>query len=133
MGAFPLSTQLCAGGARVVQTCPAGSCLRLLKTFLFVSLVLCARAAAAQAPERGVPLERVVCADDPSQTYALYLPSAYSPERQWSVIFAFHPAARGPLMVEKFRAAAEQYGYIVAASNNSRNGRTRSRRRRRRR
>ena len=25
-------------------------------------------------------------------------------------------------MVEKFRAAAEQYGYIVAASNNSRNG-----------
>ena len=73
-------------------------------------------------PERGVPIGRVACADDPSQTYALYLPAAYSPERQWGVIFAFHPAARGPLMVEKFRAAAEQYGYIVAASNNSRNG-----------
>ena len=96
--------------------------MRLLKTFVFVSLALCARVAAAQAPDRGVPVERVVCADDPSQTYALYLPSAYTPERQWSVIFAFHPAARGPLMVEKFRAAAEQYGYIVAASNNSRNG-----------
>jgi len=96
--------------------------LPLLKTFLFVALVLCPRAAAAQAPERGVPLERVVCADDPTQTYALYLPAAYSQERQWGVIFAFHPAARGPLMVEKFRAAAEQYGYIVAASNNSRNG-----------
>jgi predicted esterase len=96
--------------------------LRLLKTFLFVALVLCPRVAAAQAPERGVPLDRVVCADDPTQTYALYLPAAYSPERQWGVIFAFHPAARGPLMVEKFRAAAEQYGYIVAASNNSRNG-----------
>ena len=96
--------------------------MRLLTTFLFVSLVLCPRAAAAQAPERGVPLERVVCADDPTQTYALYLPAAYSPERQWGVILAFHPAARGPLMVEKFRAAAEQYGYIVAASNNSRNG-----------
>ena len=25
-------------------------------------------------------------------------------------------------MVEKYQAAAEQYGYIVAASNNSRNG-----------
>ena len=89
---------------------------------MFVTLALCARVAAAQAPERGIPLERVACADDPSQTYALYLPSGYTPERRWSVIFAFHPAARGPLMVEKFRAAAEQYGYIVAASNNSRNG-----------
>jgi dienelactone hydrolase len=89
---------------------------------MFVTLALCARVAAAQAPERGIPLERVACADDPSQTYALYLPSGYTPERRWSVIFAFHPAARGPLMVEKFRAAAELYGYIVAASNNSRNG-----------
>ena len=89
---------------------------------MFVTLALCGRVAAAQAPERGIPLERVACADDPSQTYALYLPSGYTPERRWSVIFAFHPAARGPLMVEKFRAAAEQYGYIVAASNNSRNG-----------
>jgi predicted esterase len=87
-----------------------------------MGLVLCARVAAAQMPERGVPIERVACADDLSQTYALYLPAAYSPERQWGVIFAFHPAARGPLMVEKFSAAAEQYGLIVAASNNSRNG-----------
>jgi predicted esterase len=96
--------------------------LRLVKTLLIVSLVLCARAAAAQVPERGVPVERVVCADDPSQTYALYLPSGYTADRRWSVIFAFHPGARGPLMVEKFRAAAEAYGYVVAASNNSRNG-----------
>ena len=96
--------------------------MRPLKTLMVVGLVLCARLAAAQMPERGVPIERVACADDPSQTYALYLPAAYSRERQWGVIFAFHPAARGPLMVEKFRAAAEQYGFIVAASNNSRNG-----------
>jgi predicted esterase len=118
-----VSWRVCAGGARVVQTSAVWvPVLPLLKTFLFVALVLCPRAAAAQALERGVPLERVVCADDPTQTYALYLPTAYSPERQWGVIFAFHPAARGPPMVEKFRAAAEQYGYIVAASNNSRNG-----------
>ena len=54
--------------------------------------------------------------------YALYLPSGYAPERTWSLLLAFHPAARGRLMVEKYQAAAEQYGYIVAASNNSRNG-----------
>jgi pimeloyl-ACP methyl ester carboxylesterase len=42
--------------------------------------------------------------------------------RKWNLVLAFHPAARGRLMVEKFQAAAEQYGYIIAASNNSRNG-----------
>jgi predicted esterase len=38
------------------------------------------------------------------------------------VLLGFDPAARGRVMVEKYRAAAEQYGIIVAASNNSRNG-----------
>jgi hypothetical protein len=34
----------------------------------------------------------------------------------------FHPGARGRAIVEKYRAAAETFGYIVAASNTSRNG-----------
>src|SRR5262245_50507692 len=78
--------------------------------------------ATAQTVQAGTVIERVTCSDEPSQTYALYLPSAYSPERKWSLLLAFHPAARGRLMVEKYRAAAEVYGVIVAASNNSRNG-----------
>ena len=67
-------------------------------------------------------MDPVQCAADPTQTYALYLPSTYSPDRTWSLLLAFHPAARGRLMAERFQAAAEQYGYIVAASNNARNG-----------
>jgi hypothetical protein len=59
---------------------------------------------------------------DPSQGYALYLPSSYTPDRAWSLLIAFHPGANGRAMTEKYRAAAEQYGYIVAGSNNSRNG-----------
>jgi poly(3-hydroxybutyrate) depolymerase len=78
--------------------------------------------AAGQELERGTILDRVQCAADPAQTYALYLPSTYSPDRKWNLVLAFHPAARGRLMVEKFQAAAETYGYIIAASNNSRNG-----------
>jgi poly(3-hydroxybutyrate) depolymerase len=78
--------------------------------------------AARQGLERGTIVDRVQGAGDPGQTYALSLPSTYSPERKWSLILAFHPAARGRLMVEKFQAAAETYGYIIAASNNSRNG-----------
>jgi predicted esterase len=83
---------------------------------------VCAFDAAAQAVQRGTVIDRVECGQDPTQSYALFLPSNYSHDRQWNLLLGFHPAARGRLMVEKYRAAAEQYGYIVAASNNSRNG-----------
>jgi pimeloyl-ACP methyl ester carboxylesterase len=56
------------------------------------------------------------------QGYALYLPSTYKADRAWPVIFAFDPRARGRTAVERYQAAAEKYGYIVAGSNVSRNG-----------
>lgn len=76
----------------------------------------------AQTVPLGTIVDDVKCSGDPSQSYALYVPSSYTSERKWPVLFAFHPAARGRAMVEKYAAAAEQYGYIVAGSNNSRNG-----------
>src|SRR5258706_6568215 len=76
----------------------------------------------AQEMPRGQIVDEVRCAADPSQSYALYVPSNYSPDRPWSLLVGFHPAARGRAIVETYRAAAEQYGFIVAASNNSRNG-----------
>ena len=81
-----------------------------------------ASAAAGQDLPRGQIIDDVKCAGDPSQSYALYLPSSYSPERTWSLLLGFHPAARGRAIVETYRAAAEQYGFVVAGSNNSRNG-----------
>jgi poly(3-hydroxybutyrate) depolymerase len=78
--------------------------------------------AGAQELARGVVIDDVKCAADASQSYALYLPSTYSPDRAWNLLLAFHPGARGRAMVEKYQAAAEQHGYIVAGSNNSRNG-----------
>jgi predicted esterase len=88
-----------------------------------LALCVCARSLSAQAElPHGVIIERVECMGDAMQTYALYVPSGYSSARRWTVLLAFDPAARGRVMVEKYRAAAEQYGIIVAASNNSRNG-----------
>jgi predicted esterase len=52
----------------------------------------------------------------------LYLPSAYTPEKRWPVVYAFDPGARGSVPVESMKEAAERYGYILAGSNNSRNG-----------
>jgi hypothetical protein len=64
----------------------------------------------------------VKCAADESQSYSLYLPSNYTAGREWPVILGFDPGGRGRNAVERYQAAAEQYGYIIAGSNNSRNG-----------
>jgi len=77
--------------------------------------------AEAEIP-RGRVIEKVVCAGDPRQSYALYLPAAYSPDRQWPILYCLDPVARGGVPVERFRQAAERAGFIVAGSNNSRNG-----------
>jgi hypothetical protein len=90
-----------------------------------VAACLLTTTASARAQEpiaRGLVVDPVTCAGDPAQSYALFLPSAYSPDRGWRLLLAFHPAARGRQMAEKYQAAAERYGYIIAASNNARNG-----------
>jgi len=71
---------------------------------------------------RGQIVERIEALSDSSQSYALYLPSNYSPDRKWPVLYAFDPGARGRVPVERFKDAAEKYGWIVLGSNNSRNG-----------
>jgi predicted esterase len=80
--------------------------------------------AATQADQlpKGQIIEKVVCAGNPAQGYALYLPSNYSARRRWPVLYAFDPGARGKIPVENFKEAAEKYGWIVVGSNNSRNG-----------
>lgn len=69
----------------------------------------------------GQVVDSVACANDPGQSYALFLPRAYTPDRPWPVILAFDPGGRGRTPVERYQAAADQYGIIVAGSNNSRN------------
>jgi dienelactone hydrolase len=61
-------------------------------------------------------------AADETLGYALYLPKDYSAERSWPLLMGFHYEGKGPAVIDTYRDAAEQYGYIVAASNNSRNG-----------
>lgn len=85
-------------------------------------LILTSSPRSAQDLPSGVVIDAVPVAADPAQSYALYLPSDYARDRTWSLLLAFHPSARGVAFVETYRAAAERYGYIVAGSNNSRNG-----------
>ena len=71
---------------------------------------------------RGQIIDDLACSDDPSQHYSLYLPANFTTERGWPVILAFDAGGRGRRAVERYQAGAERYGYIVAGSNNSRNG-----------
>jgi pimeloyl-ACP methyl ester carboxylesterase len=87
-----------------------------------LTLALHAAAAVAQDLPPGQVIDDVICAGDRTQSYAVYLPSNYSRERAWPLLMGFHPAARGRAIVDTYREAAEKYGYIVAGSNNSRNG-----------
>jgi len=76
----------------------------------------------AQELPRGQVLDRVASRDNPAQSYALYVPSNYSPERAWPILYCLDPGARGRVPVERFAEAAEKAGFLVAGSNNSRNG-----------
>lgn len=78
------------------------------------------RAADGLAP--GVLMDRVPVTANPEESYALYLPSGYSPERPAPILYGFDPRARGRVPVERFQAAAERYGWVVVGSNASRNG-----------
>ena len=95
---------------------------------LFVVLIGIASLASISEVEeplpKGVVIPRVVCLGNPEQSYALYLPSNYSPERKWPILYVFDPGARGGVPVTLAKDAAEKFGYIVLGSNNSRNGPT---------
>lgn len=59
---------------------------------------------------------------DPSQFYALYLPSSYSTDKKYPVLIAFDAHGQGSIPVDMYKDLAEQYGYILVGSNNSQNG-----------
>ncbi|MDQ3171991.1 MAG: hypothetical protein M3Q55_17820, partial [Acidobacteriota bacterium] len=86
-------------------------------------LLIAALIAASQAAPSGKPgglVDGIACVSDPSQTYALYLPSTFTTDRKWPLIVVFDPRGRGAHAAEIFQDAAERLGWIVASSNNTR-------------
>ncbi len=101
---------------------------RVFLTAFFVATISaaplfgCQQREDAQSFPPGDLIPRVVALENPQQSYALYVPTKYSHERRWPIVYVFDPLARGPLALAQFQHAAEIHGYIVAVSNNSRNG-----------
>jgi dienelactone hydrolase len=87
-----------------------------------LAAILLAGVQVSQPARPGTLVEHVSCPTDPTETYTLYLPSTYQPTRSWPLLLVFDPGGRAARAADVFREAAERFGWIVAASENSRNG-----------
>ena len=80
------------------------------------------RAAAASADgfARGEVIEVVETLHDPAFTYALYVPTSYTADKAWPVLYVLDPRGRAVMALELFRQAAERNGFLVVSSYQSR-------------
>jgi hypothetical protein len=92
------------------------------RSALFAALCFAPAVLLGQDLVKGKIIDKVVCAKDPAQSYALYVPSDYDPAKKWPVLYALDPGGRGREPLTRFQDAAEARGFIVACSYNSRNG-----------
>jgi predicted esterase len=95
--------------------------LATVVTVLAFGCLLVAANQQAQFPQ-GEIIEKVTCIANPEQSYALFLPPGYTPEKKWPILYAFDPLGRGSVPVQLFQNAAKEFGFILVGSNNSRNG-----------
>jgi len=72
--------------------------------------------------KKGQVIDSIHCTSDGAQYFALYLPSNYAPNLNFPCIVLFDAHARGILPLNKYKDLAEKYGYILVASDNSKNG-----------
>jgi predicted esterase len=106
-----------------------GTSLRIL-TFSALSLALQAvalplLAAPATLPNylgalpAGTLTSAIPTLSDPTQTWELYLPRSFTGNRKWPVLILFDPRSRGRIAAELFQGAADEFGWILASSNNT--------------
>jgi pimeloyl-ACP methyl ester carboxylesterase len=69
----------------------------------------------------GKVIDTITCTADAGQSYAAYIPSKGN-KKAWPVIYFFDPHANGSLPLNKYKALAEKYGFLLIGSNNSKNG-----------
>lgn len=70
----------------------------------------------------GVLTDSIPVKGTTDESFAIYLPSSYQDSQKAPIIFIFDPAGRGKAGIAPFIEAAEEYGYILICSNNTRNG-----------
>lgn len=61
----------------------------------------------------------VTCVAHADTRYALYLPSAWTPQQRWPLLLVLDPRGRAVAALERFVPAAEQLGWVVASAYDS--------------
>ncbi len=64
-------------------------------------------------------VERAESISDTAQHFAVYFPAAYPGTKLWPVLYVLDPRGRAMLALDRFRPAAERYGYVLMSSYNS--------------
>ncbi len=68
--------------------------------------------------KKGIIIDDVMVNDTLTETFAVYLPTTFEMTKKWPVVFVYDMQGRGKQALSMFREAAEDQGYILAASNN---------------
>lgn len=68
--------------------------------------------------KKGMVTDSIRVSDTLNESFAIYLPTQFKPEKKWPLLLIFDPEGRGKTAAQLFRPAAEQQGYILASSNN---------------
>ncbi|HEV2483641.1 MAG TPA: hypothetical protein VGS79_28440 [Puia sp.] len=88
---------------------------------LIVGVALWGFAAQGYGQTAGQVVDRIVCAADASQSYALYIP-VRGDRQPLPIVYFFDSHGAGSLPLRKYKALADTYGFILVGSNNSKNG-----------
>jgi hypothetical protein len=95
---------------------------KIFSLFFFIQVFASQSFLFSQVSAKDQITDTVQCRDEIGQSYALYQPAQYDNKKSWPVILIFDPSARGRTGVSTFIEAGRKYGFILACSNNSRNG-----------
>jgi len=89
--------------------------------FGFFILGACEHKNTSQTTKPLLEIKSYSCASDTSQKYHAYFPSNYDGIKKLPLLIIFDPHANGQQAVDSFRLAAEEFGFIVIGSDNSKN------------
>jgi predicted esterase len=102
----------------VVRTFVPAVFYTAFSTALTAALLMAPTLMAEDLPA-GKVVEKVACSAQPTITYALYLPSGYTPGKKWPIVYALDASKRALDPMEVFHDAAERHGVIVVSSYDS--------------
>jgi len=91
-----------------------------LKYSLLLFLLIGSNALSAQnlSLKKGAVVDSLPINDSISESFAMYLPTNYSVDKKWPIVFILDNEGRGINVARLFSSAAEEQGYLLVASNN---------------